>query len=173
MDDLKLTADEARRQAQHEQVKSEIEGDVGQEIAARAAVRRDAEAREEISSAADRLRRRAVDEVVEGERELQRGRGAARVSQVIDYIFYVIYALLGLRFVLGMIGASRASGFVRFIRDVTEPLYLPFRGMVESPSTPEGNIFEWPLLIAILVYGLVHIGINGILRMLVHRKTTI
>jgi hypothetical protein len=172
VDDLKLSADEARRQAQHEQVKAEIEGDVGGEIAARAA-RRDPVAAGQIREAADELRDDAIEEVVQGERELQRGRGAARVSQVIDYVFYVIYALLGLRFLLGMIAASSAAGFVSFIRGITAPLYAPFRGMVQSPATPEGNVFEWPLLIAILVYALVHLGINGLLRMVAQRKTTI
>jgi hypothetical protein len=172
MDDHKLAVDQARREAQVEQVKAEVEGDVAGEIAARAA-RRDAEAAGQIREAADRLRDDAIDEVVQGERELQRGRAAARVSQVIDYVFYVIYALLGLRFVLGMIAASSAAGFVSFIRSVTAPLYAPFRGMVQSPATPEGNVFEWPLLIAILVYALVHLGINGLLRMVAQRKTAI
>ncbi len=41
---------------------------------------------------------KAVNEVIDTEREVQRRTRLARVSQVVDYIFYVIYALLGMRF---------------------------------------------------------------------------
>lgn len=172
MDDEKIAADQERRDVQHGAVKSEIEGDVNAEIAARAKVR-DPESAGEIRRAADELREGAVDEVTASEREIVRGRGAARVSQVVDYVFWLVYALLGLRFVLGMIGARSGTGFVQFIRTITEPLYMPFRGMVESPAAPGGYVFEWPILIAILVYALLHWAINGLLRMMAQRKTTI
>ena len=172
MDDPKLAADEARRAMQHESVKAEVESDVNAEIAARAKVR-DPEAVGEIRSAADRIREGAVKEVEQSERELVRGRGAARVSQVIDYFFYLIYAMLGLRFLLGMIGARSEAGFTQFVRTVTEPLYMPFRGLVESPAAPGGYVFAWPILIAILVYALLHWAINGFLRMMAERKTSI
>lgn len=171
MDDPKLAADEARRAAQHEQVKSEIEGDVNAEIAAKAR-RRDAEAAAEIDSAAHRMRSDAVQEVEESERELDRSRGVARISQVVDYIFWLIYVLLGLRFLLSMV-AARGVGFVQFINGITAPLYAPFRGIVSSPEAPGGYRFEWPLLIALLVYALLHLTINRLLRMVATRKTEV
>jgi uncharacterized protein YggT (Ycf19 family) len=172
MDDVKVAEDEARRAAQHGEVKSEIEGDVNAAIAARAKVP-DQEAVGEIRQAADQLREGAVEEVRSTDREIVRGRGAARVSQVVDYVFWLLYALLGLRFLLGMIGARSGAGFAQFIRGVTEPLYMPFRGLVESPQAPGGYVFAWPILIAILVYALLHWAINGALRMMAERKTTI
>src|SRR5438309_9243380 len=99
MDDDKLALDEARRAEQHSTVKSQVEGEVQAEIADRAAQAAPAEG-QKIDHVAGEFRAKAVHEVVETEREVERGRGAARVSQVIDYIFYVIYALLGLRFLL-------------------------------------------------------------------------
>ena len=172
MSDPKLIVDEERRAVQHEAVKSEIESDVNAEIAARAKIR-DAESAVEIRETADTLREGAASEVREREREIVRGRGAARVSQVVDYIFWLIYAMLGLRFLLGMIGARQGAGFTQFVRAITEPFYLPFRGLVQSPEAPGGYVFEWPILIAIAVYALLHWAINGFLRMMAERKTSI
>ena len=101
MDDPKLAAEEARRAVQHEQVKSEIEGEVNAEIAAEAS-HRDAGDAAQVRQVADRMRHGAVEEVVESEREVERSRSAARVSQVVDYLFWILYVFLGLRFLLGM-----------------------------------------------------------------------
>lgn len=171
MDDQKLAGEEARRAIQHDSVKSEVEGEVKAEIAAQAR-RPDPESSSEIDRAAGALRRGAIEEVTASEREVGRGRTAARVSQVIDYVFWLVYVLLGLRFLLSMI-AARGVGFVQFIRGVTAPLYAPFRGIVESPEAPGGYRFEWPLLIALLVYALLHLTINRLLSMLASRKTAI
>jgi hypothetical protein len=172
MEDNKLAADEARRAGQHGSVKSQVEGEVQAEIAERAADKPAPES-ERIDQVAGQFRTKAVDEVVQTEREVERGRGAARVSQVVDYIFYVIYALLGLRFVLALLAARSSAGFVRFIVAVTDPFYRPFRGIVSSPSTDSGHTLMLPLVIAIVVYILLHLGINGLLRIIAHRKTAI
>ena len=104
---------------------------------------------------------------------MTRARGVARVSQVVDYIFFVIYALLGLRFLLALLAARSSAGFVRFIVTVTSPFYEPFRGIVSSPSTDNGHTLMMPLVVAIIVYILLHLGINGLLRLIAHRKTAI
>jgi hypothetical protein len=171
MDD-KLAADEARRSAQHESVKAQVEGEVQSEIANQAQAPAAGESAK-IRNVAGEFRSKAVNEVVDTEREVQRGRGAARVSQVIDYIFYVIYALLGMRFLLALMAARSTAGFVQFIVAVTNPFYLPFRGIVASPSTDQGHTLMMPIIIAIIAYLLLHLAINGILRMLAHRKTEI
>src|SRR5262245_28269544 len=104
MEDQKLAADEARRVAQHESVKAQIEGDVNSEIAARADRTTPGEARR-MENVAGEFRDKAINEVVDTEREVDRARGMARVSQVVDYIFYVIYALLAIRFLLALMAA--------------------------------------------------------------------
>jgi len=172
MEDNKLAADEARRAGQHGSVKSQVEGEVQAEIAERAADKPAPES-ERIDQVAGQFRAKAVDEVVQTEREVERGRGAARVSQVVDYLFFILYALLGLRFVLALLAARSGAGFVRFIVAVTDPFYRPFRGIVSSPSTDSGHTLMVPLVIAIVVYVLLHLGINGLLRMFAHRKTAI
>ena len=171
MEDNKLAAEEARRADQHELVKAQVEGEVHAEIAERAApTRREAA---QVDQVADEFRAKAVNEVVETEREVERARGAARVSQIVDYVFYVIYALLGLRFLLALLAARSGAGFVRFIVAVTNPFYAPFKGIVASPTTDGGHTLMLPLVIAIIVYLLLHLGINGLLRIMAHRKTAV
>lgn len=172
MDDDKLAMDEARRAEQHGAVKSQVEGEVQAEIADRAAQAPPAEG-QKIDQVADEFRAKAVNEVVQTEREVGRARGVARISQVIDYLFFVLYALLGLRFLLALLAARSSAGFVQFIVTVTNPFYQPFRGIVSSPSTGDGHTLMLPLVIAIIVYVLLHLGINGLLRMFAHRKTAI
>ena len=172
MDD-KLAADEARRSVQHEAVKSQVEGEVQAEIADRASQAPPPGEAGKIDEVAGHFRAKAVNEVVDTEREVERGRGAARISQVIDYIFYLLYALLGMRFLLALLAAHSTAGFVQFIVAVTNPFYAPFRGIVNSPSTNEGHTLLLPIVIAIIAYVILHLAINGLLRMVAHRKTAI
>ncbi|HSP62710.1 MAG TPA: YggT family protein [Pyrinomonadaceae bacterium] len=172
MNDDKLAMEEARRAGQHGAVKAQVEGEVQAEIADRAAQAPPAEG-QKIDQVAGEFRAKAVNEVVQSEREVGRARGVARVSQVIDYIFFVLYALLGLRFLLALLAARSGAGFVQFIVTVTNPFYEPFRGIVASPRTDGGHTLMLPLVIAFIVYILLHLGINGLLRMFAHRKTAV
>ena len=172
MNDEKLALEEARRAQQHGSVKSQVEGEVQAEIAESAAAVPPAEG-QKIDQVAGEFRAKAVNEVVETEREVGRARGVARVSQIIDYLFYVLYGLLGLRFLLALLAARSGAGFVRFIVGVTSPFYEPFRGIVASPRTDGGHTLMLPLVIAFIVYVLLHLGINGLLRIIAHRKTAV
>jgi uncharacterized protein YggT (Ycf19 family) len=172
MEDDKLAADEQRRVLQHEAVKAEVEADVNAEIAERADRTTPAEARR-MESVAGELRGKALNEVVETEREVESARAVARVSQVVDFVFYVIYALLALRLLLALMAARRSAGFTQLIYGVTDPLYAPFRGIVAEPTAEGGYRLALSVIIAIIVYALVHAGINGLLRLVAHRKTSI
>ena len=172
MDD-KLAAEEARRAAQHESVKAQVEGEVQAEISERAATKATSNESQRIDDVAGDFRSRAVDEVIDTEHEVQRSRGLARVSQIVDYIFYVIYALLGMRFLLALLAARSTAGFVRFIVAVSNPFYEPFRGIVASPSTDGGHTLLFPIVIAMVAYVLAHLLIDALLRMFAHRKTEI
>lgn len=171
MDD-KLAADEARRSVQHDSVKAQVEGEVQSDIAAEASRPVTADEPQRVRQVASDFRSKAVDEVVDTEREVERGRGAARISQIVDYIFYVIYALLGMRFLLALLAANSSAGFVQFIVTVTNPFYAPFRGIVDSPTAGRHTLLL-PIVVAIIAYVLLHLAINGLLRMLAHRKTAI
>ena len=173
MEDDKLALDEARRAAQHESVKAQVEGEVQSEISQRAAEKNVPGETQRIDHVAGRFKAKAVDEVVDTEREVERARGLARISQVVDYIFYVIYALLGMRFLLALLAARSSAGFVQFIVAVSNPFYAPFRGIVASPQTDQGHTLMLPIVVAIIAYILLHLGISALLRMFAHRKTQI
>jgi uncharacterized membrane protein len=173
MDDEKLASEEARRSVQHQSVKAQVEGEVNAEIADRASQSPPPGESQRIEQVAGEFRSRAVDEVVETEREVGRSRGLARVSQVIDYVFYLIYGLLLMRFLLALLAAKSSAGFVQFIVAVTNPFYAPFKGIIASPSAPGGHTLMLPLMIALIAYILLHLAINGLLRMFAHRKTQI
>ncbi|HVQ38482.1 MAG TPA: YggT family protein, partial [Pyrinomonadaceae bacterium] len=92
---------------------------------------------------------------------------------IVDYIFYLIYALLAMRFLLALLAARSTAGFVQFIVTVTNPFYAPFKGIVSSPRSGDGHTLLMPIVVAIIAYVLLHLAINGLLRILAHRKTQI
>jgi YggT family protein len=172
MVDDKLAREEAQRAANYEAIKSDVQADVSGEIAAEARTVEPAQA-VVVEDIAGDMRQKAVREVVDTEREVERGRVVARISQVIDYLFFLVYGLLTIRLLLELFAARESAGFVQFIKNVTGPFYAPFRGIVASPSTPEGFTLAFPIVIALVVYLLLHLAINGLLRMFVHRKTEV
>jgi uncharacterized protein YggT (Ycf19 family) len=172
MNDDTVATDEARRVAQHESMKSHVEHDVNADISSRAKTAGAAEA-PRLDSVATNMRGNAINEVVGKDREVSRARGLARGSGFIDYVFYLIYGLLAIRLVLAMMAARSTNGFVRLIQTVTDPFYALFRGIVPSPSVDGGFTLVLPIIIAIIVYALLHAAINGFLRMIANRKTEI
>lgn len=172
MTDDKLAIDEAQRAANHEAIKSGVKADVGNEIAAKAAAQSRSDA-VRTSELAEDMRHRAVDEVAQTEGEIQRGRFVARISQFVDYAFFLIYGLLIIRFLLELFAAREGNSFVQFLKSISDPFFSPFRGIVASPTTPEGFTLALPIVIAIVVYMLLHLAINGLLRILAHRKVEV
>lgn len=172
MEDRTIANDEAHRVARHDATTSTVERDVNADIAHRAE-RGDAAEAARLDDVADDMRSDAISEVVGTGREVSRGRRVARVSQVFDYLFGVLYGLLAIRLVLAMVAARSSNGFVQFIDSVTNPFYALFRGILPSPTAEGGYTLVVPIIIALIVYALLHGAINGLLRMFVHRKTAI
>ncbi|HEY0427654.1 MAG TPA: hypothetical protein VGC76_07705 [Pyrinomonadaceae bacterium] len=171
MVDNKLAIEEAQRAANYEAVKSNVESSVDSEIAARAnLVTIDESA--QVENLAGNMRRKAINEVVETDREVERGRTLARVSQIVDYVFFLIYGLLTIRLLLELFAARENAGFVKFIKSATGIFYAPFAGIMPSPSK-DGFTLALPIVIAIVVYMLLHLAVNGLLRIFAHRKTEI
>lgn len=168
----KLAVEEAQRTADYEAIKTEIKNEVGGEIAAEAERPAPGQARR-IENIADNMRRKAVDEVVETEQEVERGRIFARVSQFVDYGFFLIYGLLTIRLLLELFAARESAGFTKFIKAVTGFFYAPFAGLMPSPSLEGGFTLALPIIAAIVVYMLLHLAVNGLLRIFVHRKTAV
>ena len=170
--DNKLEQEEAQRTANYEAIKTEVKSEVGGEIAAEAErpTRNEAEqideSRRKYAAKSCRMKLR------QQKREIEMGRTLARFSQVIDYIFYIIYGLLAIRLLLALFAARNSADFVQFIRSITDPFYAPFKGIVPSPSV-DGFTLALPIIVALVVYMLLHFAIIGFLRIFVHRKTTV
>jgi len=102
-----------------------------------------------------------------------RPRALGRVSQIIDYLFWLLYALLFIRLVLVFFHAASWTGFVRFIDTITNPFYVPFRGIVSSREIEGGFTLAVPILIALVAYAILHLAINKLLRVLAYRRTDV
>ena len=171
MIDNKLAQEEAQRTANYEAVKSSVKSEVGGEIAAEANRSTVGES-ERIGTIAGNMRQQAVGEIVETQNEVERSRVLARISQIVDYVFFLIYGLLVVRLLLELFAAKESAGFVKFIKSATGIFYAPFQGIMPSPSK-DGFTLALPIIVAIVVYMLIHFAINGLLRIFAHRKTAI
>jgi uncharacterized protein YggT (Ycf19 family) len=171
LEDEKLAVDESRRVANHEAMKGAVRNEVNGRIAARAD-RLDPADHAQADAVADDFRHKAVSEVVETENEIERARGVARISQVVDYLFYLTYAFIGLMILLDLMGANRSAGFYRFVSSVTAPLLAPFRGLIDDPSAAQMR-FRLSYFVALIAYFLLHLAINGLLRLIAHRRTAV
>jgi uncharacterized protein YggT (Ycf19 family) len=170
LEDEKLAIDESERAARHQAIKGDVRREMQGEIAREA--KRDNHQRDEAAAVGDRFREKAIGEIVDTESEIERGRAAARVSQVVDYIFYLIYSLIALELLLELLGARETNSFKRFIDALTAPLLMPFNTLM--PDLAQGRFqLKVSYLVALLVYVLLHFAINGLLRLLAHRKTAV
>ena len=165
-----LKQDEDRKATQHETVKGELRKQVHDEIKQRSDI--DDREKAEIESVAHELKHKAIHEVSTTEREIVRARQFARISQVVDYAFALVYGLLGLLIALELLGARQSSGFKQFLDAVTYPLVAPFKGLMPDPRV--GN-FQLMLsyVIGLIVYGLIHLAIRGLIRLIAQKPTAI
>jgi uncharacterized protein YggT (Ycf19 family) len=170
-DGEKLSADEARRIAQHESVKGEVREKVHADIARKTDARSPAD-EASAEALAESLKRKAVGEVVSTEAELERGQAAARASQIVDYIFYVVYGIIGLEIVLDAIGARQSAGFKQFIDAIATPFLAPFKGLMPTPGVGRFRLML-SYVVALVVYILLHMAVNGLFRLFAHRKTVV
>ena len=85
-----------------------------------------------------------------------------RVTQVIWYILYYIEVILVLRFALKLFAANPQSGFVSFIYGMTGFFVAPFLSAFGITQVL-GSSFEWPTLLAMLVYWIIALAIVKLL----------
>ena len=165
-----VATDEAERIRQHESIKDDVRRNVHSEIAGQAAAAPVDRTRE--AEAARTLKQKAVDEVTYTEREISRGRTAARGSQVLDYMFFLVYGIIGVAIVLEAIGAREASGFKQFMDALAWPFVAPFRGVMNDPAVGSFR-FMMSYIVALGAYVMLHLAINGLLRLFATRKTVV
>ena len=155
----------------HQEVKASIDDDVNASII-RESARVEPKESAELAGVAHELKQKSVQEAAETEHELGRGRTAARISQVVDYLFYIIYGLIGLLFLLRLMGARPGNVFVQFVAGVSSPLLAPFERIVGNPSAGAFQL-QLSYLLALVVYFLLHLAIIGMFRLIAYRKVTV
>ena len=167
----KLVEDEARRIEQHERVKAQVQGEI-QKALIHDAERVTPAAEAQVKAVSESLKKKVINEVVETEAEIRKGRRFARAAQVVDYLLYLVYGLVGLQIFLQMIGARERAGFKQFMNTITAPLLGPFRGLVADPAVGPFQ-FMASYCVALIIYVLLHVAIRGLLRILAIRRAEI
>jgi hypothetical protein len=87
----------------------------------------------------------------------------AILSRVVWFVFGVIEVLIAIRFVLKLLEANAAAGFVSFVYGISGFLMLPFNAVFRAQSV-SGAVFEWSALVAIAVYALIAWGLVALIR---------
>lgn len=87
-----------------------------------------------------------------------------RGTQIVWYVLGVIEILLAFRFILKMMSANPMAGFSSFIYGLSWPLVQPFMS-VFNISEVSRMVFEWPTVLAMVVYWLLALGVIRLLTM--------
>jgi len=169
--DNKLDIDEQQRAIQHQEIRGTIRDEVRSEVV-RDGATQDPEAGVHAQELARELRKNAYDDVAKTEQELHVARGMARISQVVDYIFYIIYGIICLEILLDLLGAHESSGFKRLVDGLSDPFLAPFRGLLNEPAHGAYRL-KLSYIVGLIVFMFIHFAINGLLRLVAHRKTEI
>lgn len=88
-----------------------------------------------------------------------------RTYQIIWYILGIIEVLLGFRMALKALGALPTSFFTSLIYVLSDPLVIPFSGILPSSGSINAT-FEWSTIIAALVYLILAYGLVQLLSLM-------
>lgn len=98
------------------------------------------------------------------QKEYQTKKAIFRTYQVVWYILGIIEVLLAFRVVLKLLGANTQSGFTSFVYGISDPLALPFAGILGITGISD-MVLEWSTLIAMAVYAVVAYGIVALFQL--------
>ena len=160
--DQRVAMDEVNRLARHEEIKERINEDLKSEIEKGA--KNSSMGVEEASKLGAKMQRDVIDELSQTEAEIGRGRVAARVSQVVDFVFFLIYGIISLEILLDLIGARDTNSFREFVHAVSAPLLAPFYALVPDPTAGRFQ-FRVSFVVALIVYALLHFAISRLLKL--------
>jgi len=90
--------------------------------------------------------------------------GVVIAQRIIYYVGGLIIALLAVRLILQLLGANQASAFVDFIYGLSGVFVAPFAGIFGEPTFGQSH-FDTSALVAIVVYGLITIGIAKLITL--------
>ncbi|CAN5426971.1 hypothetical protein BH10PAT3_BH10PAT3_4840 [soil metagenome] len=85
-------------------------------------------------------------------------------QRIVYYIGGAILVILAMRFLLLLLGASQASGFVNFIYSLSGIFVAPFNGIFTRP-TYGTSAFDSATLVAMIVYGIVTVAVARLLTL--------
>ncbi|HSX19415.1 MAG TPA: YggT family protein [Candidatus Saccharimonadales bacterium] len=94
-------------------------------------------------------------------------KSAFKTYQIIYYILGIIEILLGFRFVLKLLGAN-PTGFVSFIYSLSGVFMAPFRAVFPT-AAQGGNVLEWSVALAAVVYLVVAWGLASLLKIVTEK----
>lgn len=86
-----------------------------------------------------------------------------RFYQIVWYVLGLIETVLSFRIILKALGANTSSMFTQWVYRASDPLILPFRGVVRT-ITEGSSVFELSTFIACLVYVVVAIALIEIVQ---------
>lgn len=99
------------------------------------------------------------------QRAFEKKKKIFRAYQIIWYVLVVIEVLLIFRLALQALGANSYSGFVSLVYIVSNPLALPFSGILRTGAS--GNsVFDWSIIIAMIVYALIASGLVQLMQLI-------
>jgi len=81
------------------------------------------------------------------------------IRRVISYLTGFIVALLALRFVLLLLGANEANGFVSLVYGLSGIFAAPFYGIFNYEPVYENSVVEVSTLVAMAIYSLIGWGL--------------
>jgi len=96
-----------------------------------------------------------------------REESVAMVTRLVYFIIGALEVLLGFRFILRLLGANPASGFVSFTYSLSAIFVYPFYGIFHGGVVP-GNetvgVLEPATLVAMLVYLVIAVGVIELVK---------
>ncbi len=93
------------------------------------------------------------------------------LARVVSFVFGAIEVLIAMRFVLLLLGANAATGFVSFVYDLSSIFMAPFNAVLKTTAT-SGVTLEWSALVALAVYALIGWGLVKFIYALSPRRSS-
>ena len=88
-----------------------------------------------------------------------------RAAQAVWWVVGLLDTLIAIRFILKVLGASTASGFVQFMYSLTDGLVAPFHGIFNTAASGR-SVLEPESLVALAIYSLIGWGIVSLIRLM-------
>ncbi len=164
----KVAIDESERLREHEAIKGEVRTEIHGEIARSVEITSADQAQAE--GVARHLKQKAIREIATTEDEIARARSVSRISEFLNYAFYLVYGIIGLEILMELVAARESSGIKQIVDAISRPVLGPFLGVLPNPAAGEMRLML-SYFMAFIIYMLIHLAVNGLLKLLAHNKT--